>query len=283
MIARAQQSHFSFFYPLKCPPLSSLWSILNLKIVGKTQCPALPKGPAFPHFCLKVYWYIFLFNTFLFSGLRGFQQLTGTTAIIFYGKTIFEEANGFISSSTATIIYFAIQLVLSALSSFIVDFSGRRPLLIISLSGTALTLLANSIFLYLKVCTDIDMQPYGFVSIIALLSFIIIFSIGMQTIPLLMMGEIFPTNVKAFALCLMDIYYSVIVTLISKFFHWSKDDFGLHVPFFVFTVCCVIGVVFIIFVVPETKGKTLEDIQMELRSESKKIVDTKYLSEANYY
>lgn len=223
-----------------------------------------------------------LFN-YLFSGLRGIQQLTGTTAIIFYAKTIFEEANGFISSSTATIIYFAIQLVLSALSSFIVDFSGRRPLLIISLSGTALTLLANSIYLYLKGCTDIDMEPFGFISIIALLSYIIIFSVGMQTIPLLIMGEIFPTNVKAFALCLMDIYFSVTVTIISKLFHWSKDYFGLHVPFFFFTVCCIVGVVFIIFVVPETKGKTLEDIQMELRREKTKTVDTKYLNEANYY
>lgn len=127
------------------------------------------------------------------------------------------------------------------------------------------------------------MEPFEFVPIVALLCFVIIFSLGMQTIPLIMMGEIFPSNVKAFALCIMDIYYSVIVTIISKFFHWSKDNYGMHVPFFAFTVCCIIGLVFIIFAVPETKGKTLEDIQVELRGGKIKIVDTKYLNEANYY
>lgn len=219
----------------------------------------------------------------IISGLRGFQQLTGTTAIIFYGKTIFEEAKGFIPSSTATIIYFTIQLVLSAFSSVIVDFSGRKPLLIISLIGTAFALLINAVFLYLKNCTGIDMAPYNFVSIIALVCFIILFSVGMQTIPLLIMGEMFPTNVKAFALCIMDIFYSVIATLISKFFHWAKDDFGLHVPFFFFTICCIFGVVFIIFVIPETKGKTLEEIQTELRCGKEKRIDTSYLNEALYY
>ncbi|KAJ8954037.1 hypothetical protein NQ318_004338 [Aromia moschata] len=198
-------------------------------------------------------------------GLRGIQQLSGTTAIIFYCKTIFQQAESFISPSASTIVYFGVQLFLSAVSSFVVDFSGRRPLLIASIAGTALTLFANGTYLYLKHCTDVDTASFEFVPLAALLCFVVAFSVGLQTIPLLVMGEIFPTDVKAFALCAMDIYYSVIVTVISKFFHWSNETYGMHVPFYTFTACCVLGLVFIIVYVPETKGKTLEDIQMELR------------------
>nr|XP_023020580.1 facilitated trehalose transporter Tret1-like [Leptinotarsa decemlineata] len=219
---------------------------------------------------------------FITLGLRGIQQLSGTTAIIFYCKTIFKEAEGFISSSLATIIYFSVQLFLSALTSFVVDISGRRPLLIVSTTGTALTLLLNGVFLYLKNCTEVDTSSFDFVPLIALLCFVIVFSVGLQTIPLLVMGEIYPTSVKAIALCFMDIFYSVIVILISKFFHWSNDTYGMHVPFFTFSCCCLLGLVFIVFYVPETKGKTLEDIQAELRGQKQKAA-VRYVEGEKFY
>lgn len=198
-------------------------------------------------------------------GLRGVQQLSGTTAIIFYCKKIFEESSDFISPTFATIIYFSVQLVLSAVASVVVDLSGRRPLLITSTTGTALALFINATYLYLKNCTDLDVSPINFVPIIALLGLVVVFSAGLQTIPLVLMGEVFPTNVKAVALCAADIYYSVIVAVISKLFHWTNNEFGLHVSFYGFSVCCLLGLVFILICVPETKGKTLEDIQAELR------------------
>ncbi|KAL1517468.1 hypothetical protein ABEB36_001231 [Hypothenemus hampei] len=209
---------------------------------------------------------------FIAFGLRGVQQLSGTTAIIFYCKKIFQESSDFISPSLATIIYFTLQLVLSALSSMVVDFSGRRPLLITSITGTALTLFLNAAYLYIKNCTPLDVSSINFLPLVALLGFVITFSIGLQTIPLLIMGEVFPTNVKAFALCSADIFYSIIVTIISKMFHWFNDEFGMHVSFLVFGVCCVFGLIFIVFFVPETKGKTLEDIQAELNGDKMQFV-----------
>uniref|UniRef100_A0AAR5Q1J9 Major facilitator superfamily (MFS) profile domain-containing protein n=2 Tax=Dendroctonus ponderosae TaxID=77166 RepID=A0AAR5Q1J9_DENPD len=200
-------------------------------------------------------------------GLRTVQQLSGTTAIVFYCKKIFEESSDFMSPSLATIIYFGVQLALSAVASIVVDFSGRRPLLIVSIIGTAITLFLNGAYLYIKTHTDIDTSQVNFLPLLALLVFVVVFSIGLQTIPLLLMGEVFSTNVKAFGLCAADIYYSIIVCIISKLFHWSNDRFGMHVPFFSFGICCLFGLLFIVFCVPETKGKTLEDIQEELKSD----------------
>lgn len=200
-------------------------------------------------------------------GLRGVQQLSGTTAIIYYCKQIFEQSSDFMSPSLATIIYFSVQLILSAVASVVVDFAGRRPLLIISITGTALALFMNGTYLYIKSCTDLDVSAISFLPLLALLAFVVAFSVGLQTIPLLIMGEVFPTDVKAVALCATDIFYSVIVTVISKLFHWSNDEFGMYVSFYAFAVCCLFGLAFIVFFVPETKGKTLEDIQNELKGE----------------
>lgn len=108
------------------------------------------------------------------------------------------------------------------------------------------------------------MNPYDFIPLVALFSYIVIFSLGMQTIPFLIMGEIFPTNVKAFATFIMELYFALTVTVVSKFFHWSSNSFGMHVPFLGFAVFSLIGLIFVIFLVPETKGKTLEEIQDEL-------------------
>lgn len=197
-------------------------------------------------------------------GLRTVQQFSGTMAITFYAKSIFSESNH-MSSNVSTLIYFVIQLGLCFMSSAIVDKSGRRPLLIISIVGSAIALFLEGTYFFLHNCTEIDVASYGYLQIIALVGFVIMFSLGMQTIPILILCEMFPTNVKAFALCLADIYFSIIASLVSKFFQIMKDNFGMHVPFFAFTACCVIGLVFIVLYVPETKGKTLEDIQKDLK------------------
>ncbi|XP_060534858.1 facilitated trehalose transporter Tret1-like [Cylas formicarius] len=200
-------------------------------------------------------------------GVRGIQQLSGTSAIMFFCKQVFEESRDFLPSSVGTIVYFSVHLVLSGVASFVVDVSGRRPLLIFSVVGTAVSLFLNGSYLYVKERTDVDTSGFNFLPMVALLMYVVFFSAGLQIIPLLIMGELFPTNVKAFALCVMDVYFSVIVTCISKFFYWSSMSFGMHVPFFAFGCCCVVGLAFILFTVPETKGKTLEDIQNELKGE----------------
>ncbi|GJQ67806.1 hypothetical protein Trydic_g16583 [Trypoxylus dichotomus] len=206
---------------------------------------------------------------FIIMGIRAVQQFSGTTVITFYAKTIFRDAGSNMSSSTAAIIYFTIQLVVAILASILVDKTGRRPLLIFSIIGSGFALATEGIYIYLQTYTDIDMSELHSIPIVALLVYVVIFNLGMGTIPLLLLGELFPTNVKAFALCLADIYFGVIVTAVSKFFQIMKDDFGMHVPFLAFTAFCIIGLVFIITSVPETKGKTLEEIQMYLRGEEK--------------
>lgn len=201
---------------------------------------------------------------YFFLGVRGFQQLTGIVAIIYYSKTIFEESEEFISSSTASILYALVQLLLTSFCTSIVDIAGRRPLLITSFIGTALALLGNASYLYVKHFTAQDVTPLSFVPLLALLSYVIMLNVGVQSIPFLITSELFPTNVKAFASFIMELEFAALLAVVSKFFHWSRNSLGMHMPFLAFGVYSIIGAIFVIFFVPETKGKSLEDIQKEL-------------------
>ncbi|KAF5272316.1 hypothetical protein FQA39_LY07917 [Lamprigera yunnana] len=205
-------------------------------------------------------------------GMRAVQQCSGTMAIAFYAHTIFENAGDDISSSTATIIYFGVQLLLSTFSSIIVDRTGRRPLLILSIVGAATALFIEGSYFYIKLNhSELNVTRFSYIPIVALIMYVVLFGIGLQAIPILLLGELFSTNVKAFALGLADIYFNIVATIVSKFFQVVKDNYGIHVPFFVFTGCCIIGLFFIIYCVPETKGKTLEEIQEELRGAPKRV------------
>lgn len=113
--------------------------------------------------------------------------------------------------------------------------------------------------------TTFDTQNVNYLPMTALIAFVVLFNLGMGTIPVLILGEIFPLSVKGFALCLADIYFGAIVIVISKAFQMLKDEFGMFVPFMAFAVCCGFGLIFIIKCVPETTGKSLEEIQLELR------------------
>ncbi|CAG9770637.1 unnamed protein product [Ceutorhynchus assimilis] len=204
---------------------------------------------------------------FIMMVLRGAQQLSGTTAVTFYTQSIFIEAGDHISSELASIIYYSVQLTLACFCSSIVDKAGRRPLLIVSITGSAVFLCMEGVYFYIKSCTSIDVEPFSIVPVVGLIGFVIIFSLGMQTIPILMLGELFSSNVKAFALCLADIYFAIIATAVSKFFQIMKDSFGMYTPFFAFSCSCAIGLVLIVLFVPETKGQTLEDIQTILKGD----------------
>ncbi|KAK5640548.1 hypothetical protein RI129_011359 [Pyrocoelia pectoralis] len=204
-------------------------------------------------------------------GARTIQQCSGMLAIGFYAHTIFESAGSTFSSSTASIIYFTVQLVLSFISSMIVDRTGRRPLLIISIIGAGIALFIEGFYFYLKMdCPSLNVSNYSYIPIVALIAFVTFFSIGLQTVPMLLLGELFSTNVKAFALSVSDVHFNIVATLVSKFFQAIKDSYGIHIPFFAFAVSCAVGLIFVIFCVPETKGKTLEKIQEELQGKTTK-------------
>lgn len=88
---------------------------------------------------------------------------------------------------------------------------------------------------------------------------------GIGSIPMLINGELFPMNVKHAAASLNEIVSLAFNFAWIYFFNWIKIKYGLHVIYFICSCNCLLGILFTYFVVIETKGKSLDQIQLELK------------------
>ncbi|CAI0434916.1 unnamed protein product [Linum tenue] len=177
-------------------------------------------------------------------GLMLLQPLGGNSGISSYASAIVERA-GF-PTSTGTIIISTVQVPSAAAGLFLMDFAGSRPLLMVSAGGMCFCSFLVGLSFVLQVYTSA-------------------FSIGAAGIPWTMMSEIFPMNVKAVA--------GTLVTLVNWSSSWLVTytfNFMLQCSaagtFFIFALVCGGIVVFTWKLVPETKGRTLEEIHASMET-----------------
>ncbi|KAL5099445.1 hypothetical protein RYX36_003772 [Vicia faba] len=208
---------------------------------------------------MKKYWFPLMVGI----GLLVLQQLSGTNGVLFYSSTIFLNA-GVSSSNVATVGVGVIQVIVTGITTWLVDKSGRRILLIISSSIMTLSLFLVSTAFYLEGITEKDSSLYSFLgilSVVGLVTMVIGYSLGTGPIPWLIMSEILPMNIKGLAgsiATLTSWLTSWIITMTANLLlTWSSGG-----TFLMYTVVAAFTVVFAAIWVPETKGRTLEEIQL---------------------
>ncbi|KAK8290625.1 hypothetical protein V6Z12_D06G008900 [Gossypium hirsutum] len=199
-------------------------------------------------------------------GLLMLQQLSGINGVLFYSSTIFEAA-GVKSSNAATFGVGAIQVIATAVTTWLVDKAGRRVLLIVSSFGMTLSLLVVAVSFFLKDVVSSDSSVYsimGILSVVGVVAMVVTFSLGMGAIPWVIMSEILPINIKGLA--------GSIATLSNWFFAWVVTmtanlllDWSSGGTFTIYMVVSAFTIVFVTLWVPETKGRTLEEIQWSFR------------------
>lgn len=201
-------------------------------------------------------------------GLRIIQQCSGTSAISAYMQIIFEKSTKVLSKDLASILIVGIQLMVNFIAILIVDKTGRKPLLITSCLGCFTMLLFMAVFFTLSEYSGLDLSNMDYLPVVGIVVFTCAFAIGLGNVVNLMTGEMFSSSIKAKATSLMNVIFAVFMTLTTKFYQFTADTIGMCFPFFVFSVCQVLGALFCYWYVPETKGKTLEQIQQELKGRS---------------
>ncbi|XP_023935471.1 facilitated trehalose transporter Tret1 isoform X2 [Bicyclus anynana] len=205
------------------------------------------------------------FKAFYIScALVFFQQFSGINAVLFYMTDIFKASGTDLDPSIATIIIGAVQLIASFITPFVVDRLGRRILLLISSCGTAIGLALLGMFFLLRHVGSPAVANMGVLPVIALVLFIVTYCWGLGPLPWAVMGELFPIEVKAAAAPPATAFCWILSFLITKFFPTISGNIGMHVGFFIFCACCVAAFFFTLFIVPETKGKSLQEIQQLL-------------------
>ncbi|VVC44860.1 Hypothetical protein CINCED_3A012419 [Cinara cedri] len=200
-------------------------------------------------------------------GLLSFLSFSGINVLIFYAESIFKEGGSeIVSPKTSSIIIGVLQVIFTFASALLVDKAGRRVLLLISDSVMAVCLAGLGYFFFLK---HNGVSALNFIPLVSLGVYISTFSLGFGPIPGVMMGELFSPDVKGLALGIVCVIASLLEFVVVKMYQNLLNWFGYAVTFWIFAGFCVLGTVFVWFLVPETKNKSLQEIQNELNGKKK--------------
>jgi len=194
------------------------------------------------------------------------QQLSGMNAVMFYCVDIFKAAHSGLDPTTANIIIGAVQIVATLLAAVVMDKAGRRLLLNLSAFFMVFSISLLGFYFYASVHMKELAGHLTVVPLISLSVFVFAFSIGFGPIPWLMMSELFAPEVKSVASSISTTFNWTLAFLVTKFFSNMVDALTEAGAFWVFGGITILTFFFCLLFVPETKGKSLDDIQQLFRS-----------------
>jgi SP family xylose:H+ symportor-like MFS transporter len=192
-------------------------------------------------------------------GLSVLQQLTGINAILYYAPEIFKSLGSSTDVSLLeTSILGVVNLIFTLLAIRFVDKMGRKPLLYIGSIGMTIALAAVGLFIYYNALGN-WVLPF-------LLLFMASFSISWGPIVWVLLSEIFPNKIRSLALAISVFIQWVANFVVTQVFpslvenQWLKINFNGAFPFYLFSIICLISLLFVWKNIPETKNKSLEQM-----------------------
>lgn len=187
-----------------------------------------------------------------------FQQITGINAIFYYAPEIFKTAGVDVSGAMSFTVLIGVTLVVSTLvSMWIIDKVGRRTLLIFGSIGMALTLSGTGMLFRAS-------ETHTTLLLICILAYVAIFAVSYGTVAYVIISEIFPIHVRGIAVSIATFALWGGNFFVSRFFPVLVENISAANTFFIFSGISVIALIFVLTMVPETKGKTLEEIESTL-------------------
>ncbi|OWR48486.1 hypothetical protein KGM_206261 [Danaus plexippus plexippus] len=193
-------------------------------------------------------------------GLMFFQQFSGINAVIFYTNNIFQSAGSNIPPVIATIIVGVVQTIATYISSLLIEKAGRRILLLQSCIIMGICLIVLGTYFKLQE-SGANVGTFGWLPLVCLVLFIVSFSLGFGPIPWMMMSELFAIEFRGTATGIAVITNWCLVFIVTLCFPLLKDMIGIYSCFWVFSGFMIVCVFFVFFLIPETKGKTVSQIQ----------------------
>ena len=197
-------------------------------------------------------------------GLAVFQQVTGINTIIYYAPQIFEAA-GFGSATTAlaaTIGIGVVNVLATVVAIALVDRWGRRPLLLAGLTGMIVSLLALGVASH----EGTSAGWLGATTVACIGIYIVCFAFSLGPIVWLMISEIFPNRIRARAASVSTAANWSANFVVSLTFPLLRASLGSSLTFVLYALFGVIAIAFVARRVPETRGKTLEEIAADWRT-----------------
>lgn len=245
------------------------------------------------------------------------QQVTGINAIYFYATSIFKQTGiGTDASFSSGVLLSFTTVVFTIVAMFLIDRMGRRPLLLIGISGISLSLLLcaysfkNATYMLseggviaLNIEDSSKLKPYygkaydndldfkrdmknalgnkaygknegaileaaitmnASLVLIGILGFIACFAFSLGPVMWVMLSELFPNRYRGLAIGFIGFINGFASWLVQQLFPWELSNLGNATSFFIFGIIGLIGFFILFKVLPETKGKSLEELEKEL-------------------
>lgn len=199
----------------------------------------------------------------LFIGimLSVFQQITGINAILYYGAEIFSNALGYGPEDALKqqVWLGAVNLIFTFVAIYTVDSWGRKPLLITGTIGMAVGLSVLGISIYTG--------QLGIVSLVAILVFVGSFALSMGPIVWVMLAEIFPNKIRSVGMSIAVAAQWLFNGIVANTFplinnsEMNQVTYNGALPYFIFAFFCLVTIIFVVKFIPETKGKSLEEME----------------------
>jgi SP family xylose:H+ symportor-like MFS transporter len=188
------------------------------------------------------------------------QQVTGINVFLYFGTEIFKKMGSETNAALLqTVIVGAVNLTFTVIAIWTVDRLGRKPLMMIGSTGMGVSLLAMGVAAYSRTT--------GLWILVFILGYIACFALSVGPVTWVILSEIFPTRIRGRAMAVATVCLWVANYVISQTFPmmdenpWLLEKFHRAFPFWLYGAFCIILLVFVGRYVPETKGKTLEEIE----------------------
>jgi SP family arabinose:H+ symporter-like MFS transporter len=184
-----------------------------------------------------------------------FSQITGINAIIYYAPEIFKSAGfGAESALVQTVIIGVINTLFTFIAIWLIDKAGRRTLLLWGVAGMIVCLFGVGLCYYYQFFKG----PW---LLICILGYIASFASSLGPVPWVIISEIFPTKLRGVAMSFATVILWVGVLLITQLTPVLLGKLGGAFTFWLFMVNAIILIVFTWKMIPETRGRTLEEIE----------------------
>jgi len=193
--------------------------------------------------------------------LMSFQQVIGINAALFNSVEIFRSAGSSLDGLVSAVILNSIQLGMTVVATGLITRVGRRTLFLISQLLCCLSITALGVYFYIQETDKATADTIGWLPLASLMIYIGSFAVGSGPIPWVMTGEIVPRKVKSLGVSLATLTNWGCAFIISKTYVDLKGAIHTYGAFWLFGGMCFLGVLFSIFLLPETKDKTPDEIQ----------------------
>jgi len=185
------------------------------------------------------------------------QQWSGLNSIFAYSHQIFHDAGFSVGATMLSLVFQGLtMLIFCVVAMFVVDLVGRKALMLFGTLGIALT--------HLLIGLSFHYEKSGVIVVILVLFAIALYAMTLAPIVWVLLSELFPNRVRGFAMGMSVVSLWIGYLILTFTFPVMREQFGIAKTFWVYSAFMFIAFIVISIALPETKGKSLEQIERDV-------------------